>query len=101
MAYLIDRNKLYNHIKAEINPYGKPFKGTAYEFGNKLMDHLLDMEVVEANPVAHAKWTDTQPNYHNGCYISAHVCSNCHDYYTTEYYDLYFCPRCGARMDGE
>ena len=56
MAYLIDRNKLYNHIKTEINPYGKPFEGTAYEFGNKLMDYLLDMEVVDAKPVVHGKW---------------------------------------------
>lgn len=60
-----------------------------------------NIQAVDAVPVVHGKWIDTQPEYHNGYYRNAHVCSNCHDYYTTEYDDLYFCPRCGARMDGE
>ena len=30
---MIDEKKLINYINAEINPYGKPFNGTAYEFG--------------------------------------------------------------------
>ena len=41
---MIDEKKLINYIKAEINPYGKPFNDTAYEFGLKLIDHIKAME---------------------------------------------------------
>ena len=41
---MIDEKKLINYIKAEINPYGKPFNGTAYEFGLKLIDYIEGME---------------------------------------------------------
>ena len=101
MIYLIDRNKLYNYIRAQINPYGNPFTGSVQEFGYELMHYLLDMEKVDAVPVVHAEWIDTQPEYHDGFHRNAHKCSNCNDYYTTEYYDLFFCPRCGAKMDGK
>lgn len=101
MIYLIDRNKLYNYIRAQINPYGNPFVGSVQEFGHELMDYLLDMEKVDAIPVVHAEWIDIQPDYHSGFYGNVHKCSNCGDYYTTEYDDLFFCPRCGAKMDGE
>ena len=39
-----DRNKIYNYIKTEINPYGRPFEGTAKEFGSKLMDYIKNMD---------------------------------------------------------
>ena len=46
-----DRNTLLDriirYIKAEINPYGKPFEGTAYEFGKMLMDYLERIKTVE------------------------------------------------------
>ena len=41
---MIDGRKLYKWIKAEINPYGKPFGGTVFEFGNKVMEHIEAME---------------------------------------------------------
>lgn len=41
---MIDEKKLINYIKAEINPYGKPFNDTAYEFGLKLIDYIEAME---------------------------------------------------------
>lgn len=41
---MMDGNKLRNYIKAEINPYGKPFEGTVYDFGLKLMDMIDRME---------------------------------------------------------
>lgn len=37
---LVDAEKISNYVKREINPYGKPFEGTAYEFGLKLMKYL-------------------------------------------------------------
>ena len=44
MEQVIDGRKLYKWIKAEINPYGKPFEGTVFEFGNKVMDKIEAME---------------------------------------------------------
>lgn len=41
---VIDERKLYKWIKAQINPYGKPFEGTVFEFGNKVMEHIEAME---------------------------------------------------------
>ena len=39
----INRNQIYNYIKTDINPYGKPFEGTVFEFGNKVMDYIKNM----------------------------------------------------------
>ena len=41
---MIDENKLKKYIMTEINPYGKPFDGTVFEFGNMLMDYIERME---------------------------------------------------------
>ena len=41
---MIDEKKLKKYIMTEINPYGKPFDGTVYEFGNMLMDYIERME---------------------------------------------------------
>lgn len=43
---MIDEKKIYNYIKEQINPYGKPFTGTVYEFGLKIMDYIENMEKV-------------------------------------------------------
>ena len=43
---MIDEKKNYNYIKEQINPYGKPFTGTVYEFGLKIMDYIENMEKV-------------------------------------------------------
>lgn len=42
---LIETEKISNYIKNEINPYGKPFEGTAYEFGLKLMKYIENVSV--------------------------------------------------------
>ena len=100
MAYLIDRNKLYNHIKTEINPYGKPFKGSAYEFGVKLMDDLMEMEVVDAKPIVHGKWLrSTEYDIDDNAYF---VCSNCnHGDKHAKSVVVPFCWFCGAYMKGD
>lgn len=58
----ISKQKLCNYIQAQINPYGKPFDGTAYEFGLKIMDYIrnsLNDEVesheqkIRANAIDH------------------------------------------------
>ena len=64
----------------------------------ELREDVKNAKTVEARPVVHGEWLDTQPDYHPGCGNNAHVCSICGDYYTTEPEDLFFCPRCGADM---
>ena len=44
MSDLIRRKKIRDYIKGEINPYGKPFEGTAYELGLKIMRYIDDMD---------------------------------------------------------
>ena len=44
MSDLISRKKIRGYIKREINPYGKPFEGTAYELGLKIMRYIDAME---------------------------------------------------------
>ena len=69
-----------------------------YQYESDRITALQKVPVVEAVPVVHGEWIDTQPDYHAGYGRNAHVCSNCNDYYTTEPEDLFFCPRCGADM---
>ena len=93
MSDLISRSALIEDIK---ECYTDEFLA---EYGfNKLVEA---QQTVEAKPVVHGEWIDTQPDYHPGCGNNAHVCSICGDYYTTEPEDLFFCPRCGADMRGE
>lgn len=46
VSNMIDEKKIYNYIKSQINPYGKPFEGTTYEFGLKIMNYIENMEKV-------------------------------------------------------
>lgn len=44
-----DKSKIYNYIKKTINPYAKPFEGTAYELGLKIMDYIENMDDEKEN----------------------------------------------------
>lgn len=44
-----DKSKIYDYIKRTINPYGKPFKGTAYELGFKIMAYIENMDDEKEN----------------------------------------------------
>lgn len=44
MSDLISRKKIRDYVKQEINPYGKPFEGTAYELGLKIMKYIDSMD---------------------------------------------------------
>ena len=44
-----DKRKIYDYIKKTINPYGRPFKGTVYEFGLKIMDFIENMDDEKEN----------------------------------------------------
>lgn len=44
MSDLISRKRIRDYIKGEINSYGKPFEGTAYELGFKIMRYIDAMD---------------------------------------------------------
>jgi hypothetical protein len=44
-----DKHKIYDYIKRTINPYGRPFEGTAYELGLKIMDYIENMDDEKEN----------------------------------------------------
>lgn len=44
-----DKSKIYDYIKRTINPYGKPFEGTAYDLGVKIMDFIENMDDEKEN----------------------------------------------------
>lgn len=44
-----DKSKIYDYTKRTINPYGKPFEGTAYELGLKIMDYIENMDDEKEN----------------------------------------------------
>ena len=64
----------------------------------KLHDYEIAEEQGLLTKVVYGEWIDTEPEYHNGYYRNAHKCSNCQDYYTTEYGEMIYCPNCGAKM---
>ena len=41
---LVSSERIKNYIKTQINPYGKPFEGSAYEFGIKLLNYLSNKD---------------------------------------------------------
>ena len=51
--------KIYNYIKQEINPYGKPFDGTVYEFGLKVMKYIENLHTEELSEEYINTSTDT------------------------------------------
>jgi hypothetical protein len=44
-----NKRKIYNYIKRTINPYGRPFEGTAYELGLEIMDYIENMDDEKEN----------------------------------------------------
>lgn len=58
-----------------------------------IMEHVLTAPALDVQPVVHAHW-DGLTIGKNGAYY----CSNCG---FTNIYKSNYCPRCGARMDGD
>ena len=88
---MIDERKLTRYIKTEINPYGKPFDGTVFEFGNMLIDY---MERMEKEP--ERKWIPVSERLpeEEGKYLCAYgknlmcVYSFSNDLYSVDDYDF-------------
>lgn len=54
-----------------------------------------DCPLIEAEPIKHGRW-ETGRSGHDA------ICTNCRKYWIPieDKYDYWFCPRCGAKMDG-
>lgn len=96
-------------IEAFILGSGEQFWGgakTAKE-QNELMVQPLDIVDVEAVPVVHGRWEDCSDKYEKGMNLRCLVCGGRADSFvggTEDWYCLWkpnFCPRCGAKMDGD
>lgn len=86
--------KIYGFIKREINPYGKPFEGTVYEFGLKVMKYIENLHTEEYNKDC-CEWKQYDENdiYYTGCeqihmFIDGSPTDNKYE----------FCPYCGKKI---
>ena len=70
---MIDGKKLYNWIKAQINPYGKPFEGTVFEFGCKVIDYI---EAMEKQPKTDWIPCEERLPSENGLYLATFECED-------------------------
>lgn len=87
---LIERDKLIE-ILAEMQ--GRCATKAALVQNSKIWRKVKDMPTVEAEPVRHGRWNETN-------YYHLRECSCCHTMwgiYSVEAFDC--CPTCGARMD--
>ena len=98
MKEYIERDKLYDIESLLMTDIVKE-NPVANNILEQVLFDIKEVPAADVKEIVHAKWIDTHPNYHNGYHRNTHKCSNCNDYYTTEYEDLFFCPRCGAKMD--
>lgn len=94
MSDLISRRQIHDYIQSQINPYGKPFEGTAYEFGIKVMDYIENMTSPELPVCGSGKWL------YDG-FAGEWLCSHCHSQIAlSDDRNAHpnFCPECGADM---
>ena len=58
---------------------------------NVIKNTLDSTDTVDAEPVVYGRWVSM------GAY-QGHKCGVCNDYYTDDAVNLFYCPRCGAKM---
>lgn len=108
-----DRDEIYSYIKRKINPYGKPFKGTAFEFGVKIMDYIKNMTKEETPWISEADRLPEKPDtvlcrvrsttisetetyilgiYHSGCWFYQRDTTGTYSYPLFDYEVLSWIP---------
>ena len=99
MTRLIDADAVYKEI-CRIYEYEYPTASGAFdEFVSKTLENIIyNAPTVDAEPVRHGKW---QPmNERNEIYGDVYMCDNCgRGFVSCE--NFHYCPKCGAKMDGE
>ena len=92
---LIDADNLINIIDGLAMP-------SRHEMLIKILQSIInvvnEMATVDAEPVRHGKWQSM--NERNEIYGDVYMCDNCgHGFIICE--NFHYCPKCGAKMDGE
>lgn len=103
---LINAETISDYIKREINPYGRPFKGTVYEFGLKkyLENASADYDVDKVAELLE-KQIPKKPNYEGDGYYNGQpvydtwICPCCEEMYEVDYDEYDYCPNCGQKID--
>lgn len=93
---LIDADAL---LESEIERYGCVPAVCTTTINGEYLDDVLDRQpTIDAEPVRHGKW---QPmNERNEIYGDVYMCDNCgRGFVSCE--NFHYCPKCGAKMDGE
>ena len=100
---LIDADMFEESLKQAQNEC-RHKEGGNFLFGflSKVRANLEKMPTVDAAPVIHARWIESDFVYTDTYY----KCSNCGEAWvlndgTPVENNMNYCPRCGARMDGE
>lgn len=96
---LIDANALEEYFHetkiTEIFPYWenlpRPTQSELIKYGKAVKQFVTLAPTIEAAPVVHGRWVSMGP--HQG-----HKCGVCNDYYTDDAINLFYCPRCAAKM---
>lgn len=105
MKKYIDADVLYEKIHNIGGCDAEP--DTWAEVWDEVIDECLNllesMPAADVQEVRHGKWIDTEPKYNYENHCAAHYqCSECGRRTGIKQTRTYkYCPRCGARMDGE
>lgn len=99
----IDAGSAKSVIKKVCETYNIAFENGHGGFGDMLVKAIDDMPAADVQEVRHGKWIDTEPKYDYENHCAAHYqCSECGRRTGIKQTRTYkYCPRCGARMDGE
>ena len=94
---LIDADVLVEEMEKEIYRYWNE-DGGGYYLAEDAIEEVKLAPTVDAEPVRHGKW---QPmNERNEIYGDVYMCDNCgHGFIICENFN--YCPKCGAKMDGD
>ena len=68
-------------------------------YGRVILDMIDELQTADVAPVRRGKWETVMLDHERmGCRPTAHYCSECHQ---ITWFRTFFCPNCGAKMDGE
>jgi hypothetical protein len=101
MAEYMKKSDVIAYIRNEAKEAQSAFEELGGESGiiaeafEDLANELEDFPAADVAPVRHGRWLS---HYRSGTTVSEGVVSSCCDMWNNR--KSYFCPNCGARMDG-
>ena len=95
----IERETVRNTIKAVCEKYNQAYGGNYGGFGEELAKSIDNMPAADVEPVKHGEWKKSGEGEYNCTNCNEIICINA-DMSPIEDCGLYYCPNCGAKMDG-